>query len=382
MKVVHLAAYGGPYAGSFIPMLRAIGRTAERRGADLELIFDPSARNRTWLSELENDGLHVDFLPPHDRRTVRALRSAVSPGGASVVLHSHFSGFDVPAVLAGLNSPRAAVIWHVHTVMGQGMRVWGRNALKYRLAGSFTSRILCVGPQIEQELFHRLAPRGRVVLFPNAIDSERFIPATSDERVQARMRLGLPVEADVLLHFGWNWPVKGGDLYLRAVDALLAAGQGSRPLIAITAGGGAPAERLRAALALERAVRVIDPVSDVRQLYAAADVFVATSRSEGSSFAVAEALSCGLAVVATDIPAHRALATRGIASCRLTSLEPRAIGAAVRAQLTKDPDQRVLDGQLGREHILASHDLTPWSERLFDLYEEVLATRPHCRAPD
>ncbi len=42
--------------------------------------------------------------------------------------------------------------------------------------------------------------------------------------------------------------------------------------------------------------------------YSAAELFVTTSPDEGSNFALIEALACGLPSVASDIPAHRALA--------------------------------------------------------------------------
>ena len=376
MKVVHLAAYGrSPYSGSFIPMLRAIGRTARRRGADLELVLDPPARGKPWISELEDDDLPIRFLQPRSRRSVGELRGLRSPAGASTVMHSHFSGFDLAAAAAGVHSPATAVFWHVHTILVPGRRAWVRNAIKYRLGGSLTDGILCAGIEVERELVRRLAPRNRMHLAPNAIDTSRFQPATRHERSQARTRLGLPLDAEILLHFGWNWPIKDGDLYLRAVQELLRAKQGGRSIVALTVGGGEPARRSRAALALEDSVRIVNPVSDVRSLYAVADVFVSTSRAEGSPFALAEALSCGLPVVATDIPAHRALAAKGLGAYILAPGQPTAIAAAIHDKLTLNPDQRAREAASGREYMVVAHDVNPWSERLFDLYEHVLAER-------
>jgi glycosyltransferase involved in cell wall biosynthesis len=52
-------------------------------------------------------------------------------------------------------------------------------------------------------------------------------------------------------------------------------------------------------------VSFLGRVTDVRTVYAAADVVVAPSRWEGLSFAVLEALACGRAVVATDVEGMR-----------------------------------------------------------------------------
>src|SRR3712207_7342715 len=49
------------------------------------------------------------------------------------------------------------------------------------------------------------SPRGRTRFFPNAIDTARFPIASDDERARARSRLGLPADAEVVMHFGRDW---------------------------------------------------------------------------------------------------------------------------------------------------------------------------------
>lgn len=61
--------------------------------------------------------------------------------------------------------------------------------------------------------------------------------------------------------------------------------------------------------------------------YSAADLFVTTSPDEGSNFALIEALACGLPSVASDIPAHRALA--GETAEYFPSGDARAAAAAI-----------------------------------------------------
>jgi glycosyltransferase involved in cell wall biosynthesis len=169
----------------------------------------------------------------------------------------------------------------------------------------------------------------------------------------------------VLLHFGWDWRTKGGDLFLTAVEQLLAGG--SDNLVALTVGSGDEARTLASRLGITAAVRVEPPTDRVGDLYAAADVLVASSRAEGMPYAVAEAVSSGLAVVATDIPGHSSLAAAP--SVRIAPAEPGALAAAVLDALDRD----AREAQAGRRWAVENLDLGTWAEKLFRLYDQALA---------
>lgn len=72
-------------------------------------------------------------------------------------------------------------------------------------------------------------------------------------------------------------------------------------------------ERLRMHPDLAAAVTLLGrvPRSGVEQLLRAADIFLASSRSESTGFALLEALACGAAPVVSDIPAFRTLTGDG-----------------------------------------------------------------------
>jgi hypothetical protein len=98
MRVIHVADYGGPYAGSFVPMLRAVAATVRERGGTVEIAFTPVARDRPWLAELEADDVPVSFAPPGDRRTRARFLAELINDREPAVLHTHFTSFDLPAV--------------------------------------------------------------------------------------------------------------------------------------------------------------------------------------------------------------------------------------------------------------------------------------------
>lgn len=390
---MHLADYGGAYSGSFIPMLVAVASSARDRGWSVELIFSEESRNRAWLADIERAGITYRFIDVGSRtglgrwaswlaeeatsghwqgRLTRQVGAVLQETSAPTILHTHFSSFDVAAAHAARNAPHAVVVWHRHGMRRSGWRPVLGSLVNYRLFARNVSEILCVGPHLADAI-RGFAPSHRVTFVPNGIDVQRFTPPTGAEREQARVKLGIAADARLLVHFGWYWLLKGGDLYVAAVKSLLDA-QTPLGLRAITVG------RDEAQAAVDRAgvrshVIVLEPTEGVRDLYAAADVFVSPSRSEGAPLAVLEALAMGLPVVASDIPGH-AFVGEAVAACRLTRLSPGGLATSIRDVLELDPAERAEEQADARRWVLEHMDLKRWPLVLIQIYERLLRTVP------
>ena len=366
---MHLAGYGGPYAGSFVPMLRGVMRAARDRGWSCEAVFGPVAKDRVWLDELRDDGIPFRFAPSSARADVsRLVRSLLAESDEPTVLHTHFTSFDIPAAMAAAGHGATKVFWHVHTPHHDSVLMRARNRMKYALLGRRVDRILCVSSELAEVVVDRGAPRSRVEFLHNAVDADRFRLLEREEREIARLRLGLPIGRPLLLHFGWDWDRKGGDLFMQAVQALRARGVEA---VGVTVGGGEAAKKLREDLDLTHAVHVLDPTDDVQTLYAAADVFLSPSRAEGTPYSVMEALSSGTAVVASDIPGH-ALMGAGIASCLITPHDPAAIATAAERLIDRDDHEISADALSGHLWMRDKLHLPRWSAGLMERYEAAL----------
>lgn len=369
ISVHHLAAYGGPYAGSFVPMLAGTAREAARRGHPTTVWLRAGSHDREWVPELAevatlrwlpDAGAHRDV-----RRVAATLRSALAANDGPAILHTHFAEFDLAAVLAGAARRRTAVFWHEHGRPPSRALDRARSTVKYGVFGRAVDGILCVSAEIAHDMRARGAPRRALVTFPNAIDLDRFGEVTPAARARARDALGLPRDATVVLHFSWDWTRKGGDLMLAAADRLRASPQ----LVWLTVPGppsGLPASTVTA----ERgsAVRCEAARGDVRELYAAADLFLSCSRSEGMPYAVLEALACGLPVVATDLPGHRAVLS-GLPGAVIVAPDPGSIAAATERLLEFDHTALAGHARMARERTSRDYSLTNWARRLNDLYE-------------
>lgn len=127
--------------------------------------------------------------------------------------------------------------------------------------------------------------RGAVII-PPAID----MPVAEKGRAQMREILGTPPDVVVVLAVGRLHPDKALHVFIESV-----AGTGAEGWIA---GEGPERARLEQ-LAAGSGVRLLGQRSDVGSLMGAADVFALPASGEAYGFAVLEAISAGLPVVAT-----------------------------------------------------------------------------------
>jgi glycosyltransferase involved in cell wall biosynthesis len=375
MRVVHLADYASPYRGSFVPMLEAVHREAGARGWAFEAIFAANAAGQRWFGDLAAAGVAVRAAPRRSstRELATFVAGLLAERDEPTVVHTHFTRFDLPAVLAARHRPDVPVLWHLHSPFRGGVGPIARNVVKLGLGGRRVSRILCVGPELARGARHRLAPRRRVLVFPNAIDVSRFPLAGPQERDAARRELELPADRPVLAHFGWDWHRKGGDLFLRAIDRLREQGV---DVIGVTVRGGEEAIALRDHLGLEEAVRVLPALDRTWDLHAAADVFVAPSRAEGAPLAILEALAAGTPVVSSDLRDH--LAVGELAACRVAPLAADALADSIKTVLRRDPDQRAREAAAAHSHVASRFGLGDWAAGLFELYVQALGERGAC----
>jgi len=347
-------------------MLAGAARAAHDRGYETTICFSEVARGRAWLDEL--GGLaDIRFITSSGTRAaLRQLKPILDQtSGHPTVLHTHFGNFDVAAALLGLQRRRTAVLWHAHSASNRRIRL--RSKTYGTVFGHIVDAVLCVSAEIYQEALERGYPRGKLRQLPNAIDLTRFGPITHSERIAARRKLGLSPSARVVLHLGWDWHRKGGDLLLAAADLMI-----SEPDLAfLTVVGEGTDEAPRDRFDGHPNVHPLPPHGAVNELYAAADVFLNCSRAEGMPYSLLEALARGLLVVATDLPVARGLLDE-LPGARVVAPDPIAISTALREVFALTPEQRSDHASASRTRVATSYALDQWSQRLVDLYEEAL----------
>ena len=154
-------------------------------------------------------------------------------------------------------------------------------------------------------------PGERLRLTPNGVDTNRFRPASRDERIAHRRALGWPEAQPVLLFVGFFSRDKRPDLLFRAWRRLAARGIRARLVYVGAKSGGyyeideSLARQIlvdAAALGRDNPVMFVEPTNEIEQLFRAADIFVLPSAREAHPLALLEAMACGLPSIATRLP--------------------------------------------------------------------------------
>lgn len=212
-----------------------------------------------------------------DRVDARLVLAALRP---DVVIVDSIAFAQAPRVLRG---SRSRVIALVHMRLRRGARRMFARA----------DRVVAVSAPLAREV-RGLGARRVSVVAPGS-DGVPRVPRVPRRRGGDRLRLVCVA----------NWSrAKGIDVLARA----MARGSGVRLTLVGDEGAGVYTERVRSLLPRGVVVRRGPRgASGVARAYAGADTVVVPSRSEGYGIAASEAIALGIPVIASDLPALRAL---------------------------------------------------------------------------
>lgn len=271
-----------------------------------EPVFDPElGRTVAWGFDLLRGFPHAAV--PRRGRT-RWLARELRRGCCDLLIANGYTRADY--LLAAALAKRAGIptALRLDSALWQGearAHSAARQAAKRLLFSVFLLRIydlfLGVGSLTLAYLAACGVPAERRGLFPYAVDVEHFrarARLSAGERAAARARLDLPPRAKVLLAVAKFSPREAPWDLLRALPSLP---PDARLLIAGDGPARGDLERMAAALGPGR-VRFLGyvPYAELPALYAAADLFVHAAGEERWGVSVAEALACGLPVLASS----------------------------------------------------------------------------------
>jgi len=205
--------------------------------------------------------------------------------------------------------------------------------LKYKclkMADSF----IAINSKIVQELTSLGVAKSRIHLISNGVDTDRFIPLTSNEKALKKRKLTLTNRTIISFSGRLVWH-KGLDVLLCAwKDVLREFPQGAH-LIFLGSGllqKDSCEQELKKFVQdynLSSNVSFQGSVSNIEEYLQATDIYVFPSRKEGSPNALLEAMACGLPAIATKIAGVMDIVRHKFNGILVDVNQPRQIAKAI-----------------------------------------------------
>lgn len=266
------------------------------------------------------------------------------------------------SVLAGMRTATPIIYQNIGDPL-----YWARPGLRAARVRSFLRHTAAVAAVSEQSAAalstHLGVPPDRISVVHNGRDCSSFFPATDRIRRVARRRLGLEPSVPVVTVVGALSAEK------RVADAVSAVGTTHRHVQLLVAGDGPLRGSLEAhadAVAPGR-VTFVGNRSDVASVYAATDVILLTSASEGVPGVLIEAGLSGVPAVATDVGYVDDVVVHGVSGLLVPVGDINATARAIDEVL----DERRRMGDAARRHCVETFDLDRITEQWADLIRRV-----------
>jgi glycosyltransferase involved in cell wall biosynthesis len=286
------------------------------------------------------------------------------------IVHVHSGGW----LKAARAAHRAGVRHVVHTVHGLLDHEPWHGVLLKRWAARYTESVVAVSEPLRQYLLRVVRlPATKVTLVPNGVDEHLFSPGP--RHGDWRGAMGIPPGALVIGNVARLDSVKN---HADLIDAFAMMRPQVPEAVLVIAGEGPLRRDLEArvaALGATQQIRFLGETRDIARIYREFDLFVLSSRAEGTSLSVLEAMASGVCVVATAVGGTPALLRDGAVGCLVRPGDPRGLATAM-ADLMHDQRRRRELADAGRNAVIARYSLETMVRRYEQEYRRMAGAAP------
>ncbi|NJK55610.1 MAG: glycosyltransferase family 4 protein [Pleurocapsa sp. SU_5_0] len=272
--------------------------------------------------------------------------------------------FRLPDICEELNIPLVATF---HPPFDSKIRNLKSSTqyLTYQLYAPFLARYdrVIVFSEIQRDLLIKLGvPSERVIIIPNGVDQQKYSPAYSSLKYQLKAKR-------LFVYQGRIAAEKNIEALLKAWK-LADLGDSCQLLMM---GDGPLRSSLQLSYGKEHNIIWLGYISDEQQrinILRAADVFVLPSLVEGLSISLLEAMSCGVACLATDAGADGEVLDQGAG----VVLDTQDVTSQLKTLLPlfrDHPEMTNLLGNKARQRVLERYTLQQNITKLERLYSEI-----------
>jgi glycosyltransferase involved in cell wall biosynthesis len=231
---------------------------------------------------------------------------------------------------------------------------------------------ICCDAAVVRQQIVKIAhyPNEKILVFPWGVDLKVFRPHPG-ERERLRCQLGLQGSQVVLMNRAFK-PIYGIEYFLQALPGVISTLPQVRVLLI---GEGPLNSALRNLVSEQRLDDVVRFVGAVRNeemasYLNAADLYVSSSLSDGTSISLLEAMGCGLPAVVTDVPGNLEWVQPGMSGLVVPRRDSRKLAEAI-VQVLSDRDLARRMAETGAEVVAQRADWDRSVGSLERLYGEL-----------
>ncbi len=403
-----LAALGSKETGGMNVYVRELSRELARRGHRVDVFTrsqDPFAP-RIDTNRLEH-GARVVLVKagpeaPYDKRRLFDHLPEFAHGVQAFaekekirydVYHAHYwlSGW----VARELQQCRAAPVVQMFHTLGVMKNLVARSeedretehriAVEREIMG-FADRIVAATPRDRQQMIDLYsASADRIAIIPPGVDLNLFRPIPA---IEAKEFIETPADDHTVLFVGRIDPIKGIDVWFKAMALLVEENPDLREKMCVCLIGGDVDEELTTDAELARLESLKEEL-DIGDLvtflgrraqeslpyyYSAADAVVMPSLYESFGMVALEAMACGTPVVASDVGGLSFVVRDGETGYLVPEGDPRAFADCL-GRLLRDPELRARLGARGKE-IARDYAWPKIADQIEQAYQTVIHARP------
>jgi len=356
-------------AGSGQAMLNIIERLDRKKFAPAVCVMRKGGDLDRKVEQLGIPFIEAPFtIParPYHTLLIRAWKVAqIFRSYHFVLWHSfHYSDDYTEPIIARLAGAKA---W-IYTKKNMN---WHRRS--WHLRTLLATRVVAQNTDMLRDFFSSNWYSRKVRLIPRGVDVERFHPSVPP-RLRLREKLGISGQTTVIATVAHLVPVKG---HPTLIEAFAQVPDAHLWIV------GKPLDKQYEALLkqmvhdldISNRVHFLGGINDIPALLSEVDIFVlptwARWRMEGCPVALLEAMACGKACIATDIPGSRDLIEDGRSGILVPPEDPQALAEALH-RLISSEDLRIRLGQEARRRVEEHFSIEKEVSAHEALYMEIL----------
>lgn len=296
--------YASIYGGNFIPSILRVASFLEKKNYTVIFTFPNEAVGRDWIKYLKELQFRLCFADFSKKAFSKEIKS-INKRNKVDILYSHFiSGLRIKLIYPICKKIKLLIHIHSDFSAGKSSNFFDKikSFIEHHLLRRDARYIF-----VSKTMASKFEGRGGYIYVQNALSLDR-IPCNKIDLNKLKSDTHINDDDTVFLVFAWSPFVKGIDIAVRGFLDGAKKSDNAKLIIVYGKNDGYKncvsylTKILRSDSFLnDKRIIFLPPSEDVFSYYQLSDVFISSSRSEGFSYSILEALYCNLRVLSSNI---------------------------------------------------------------------------------